>query len=42
MANVKVFNMQGAAVGEIALSDEVGGRKHGKRESIQHAGRRSR
>ena len=25
MANVKVFNMQGAAVGEIALSDEVFG-----------------
>ena len=23
MANVKVFNMQGAAVGEIALSDEA-------------------
>ena len=25
MANVKVFNMQGAAVGEIALSDEIFG-----------------
>ena len=25
MANVKVFNMQGTAVGEIALADEVFG-----------------